>query len=116
MITCYDSINDSDSDSMLLKRSEKCPIMPLCIKSLQLQCILIARRHRVMSWRVNTAVNFASIFVKDRFQAVKNINDLFSFLWVFNSLNEDDIKNQATTKCCLSKIPMQRTSNFQLRQ
>src|SRR6218665_342470 len=41
--------------------------------------------------------NFASIFVKDRFQAVNNINDLFSFLWVFNSLNKDDIKNQATT-------------------
>src|SRR6218665_2595552 len=41
--------------------------------------------------------NFASIFVKDRFQAVNNINDLFSFLWVFNSLNKDNIKNQATT-------------------
>src|SRR6218665_2016840 len=41
--------------------------------------------------------NFSSIFVKDRFQAVKNINNSFSFLGVFNSLNEDDIKSPETT-------------------
>ena len=63
-------------------------------------CIFIARRHRVINWRLNTSVTlpqFASICLKDRFQAVNNINDLLSFLWVFNSLNKDDIKNQATT-------------------
>src|SRR6218665_1993853 len=68
--------------------------MPLRNQSLQLHRPIHSMSYELARKHFG---NFASIFVKDRFQAVSNINDLFSFLWVYNSPNKDDIKNQATT-------------------
>ena len=101
----------------LLKRSEKSPSMPLRNNSLQLdihsttsQSYELARKH---------FGNFASIFVKDRLQAVKNISDSFSFcgsskvLMRMISKARQQLQQKFTpinchlktwTKCCFSKI------------